>query len=84
MPQTRPAEISDGVSLSDKLAPLVCAFVSKYRTVDALLPGIIFEFSPHEKSVTCEGSEDDFFSGAAEQFWTTPVFIDTSGIVPVI
>lgn len=66
MPLTRPAEISDGVSLSDKLTRLVRAFVAEHGAVDALLPAVVDEFSPHENSVRCRGAEDDVFSGSDE------------------
>jgi hypothetical protein len=75
MPLTRPAEISDGVSLSDKLTALVLAFVSKDRTIDARLPAVINEFSPCEESVAGQGSEDKFLPWANKlPLFSTEVF----------
>ena len=67
MPFTRPAEISDCVSLSDKLAALVARFVSEYRAVDAALPAGVREAAPHKHGIASFCAEDDFFSGADEQ-----------------
>jgi len=66
MPQTRPHEISDCVSLSDKLRTLVRGFVSKACAVDALLPRIINESSPDKEGIGFPCAEHDFFTRAAE------------------
>jgi hypothetical protein len=70
MPLTRPAEISDCVSLSDKLAGEALAFVAEHGTVNSVLlvptfvdrvpeHAVINEISPDEKSIGAECSEYD-------------------------
>jgi len=56
MPATRPAEISDGISLSDKLRTSALSFVAEDGTVDALLSlarpfvdAVINKLSPHKQ-----------------------------------
>ena len=67
MPATRPAEISDCVSLEDKLATAVPRFVAEHGAIDALLPTGVLESAPHKHGVSFSGSEDDFLAGTAEQ-----------------
>ncbi|WP_331373833.1 hypothetical protein [Sinorhizobium chiapasense] len=67
MPLTRPAVISDCVSLSDKVGREVRAFVAKDSTVDALLPAGIDEFSPDEQGVAISCSENNLLSGPSEE-----------------
>lgn len=66
MPLTRPDEISNGISLSDKLAAFVEALVDEDGAVNSVLSTVIDEFSPDEHGVTFEGSEDDVFARADE------------------
>lgn len=66
MPLTRPDEISNGISLSDKLAAFMVALVDEDRAIDSGLSAIVDELSPNENGITFEGSEDDAFAGADE------------------
>jgi hypothetical protein len=68
VPATRPREISDGVSLSDKERREDRAFVPEKRTLDPFLlrDRVVDVVSPNENSVPCIGSEDDVFTGADE------------------
>lgn len=66
MPATRPDEISNGVSLSDKLRRLDRTGVAEQGALDAALGrlGVILVFSPDPNSVACIGSQDDVCAGA--------------------
>ncbi|ATN36792.1 hypothetical protein ACO34A_23710 (plasmid) [Rhizobium sp. ACO-34A] len=66
-PLTRPHEISDGVSLSDKLGRAVRAFVAEDGAVDALFAASIDELPPdeHGRAVGC--SKHDLLAGAGEE-----------------
>lgn len=75
MPFTRPAVISDCVSLSDKVTAFEFAFVSEYGTVDALLSAVINELSPNEKGVSRKSSEDDSLTGTGELASRSIVFV---------
>lgn len=66
MPLIRPDEISDGISLSDKLAAFVEALVDEDCAVDSALSAIVNKLSPNEDGIAFEGSEDDVFAGADE------------------
>jgi hypothetical protein len=83
MPQTRPAETSNGVSLSDKLTREVSAFVSENGAIDACLSNIAFESPPDPQRVAFPRSQDKLLSGAAEQFGIAPIGISPAAIVPV-
>jgi hypothetical protein len=62
----RPAEISDGVSLSDKLGRLVAALVSEYRAINSFLAAVVHEVSPDKQRIAFPRSEDDVFAGSDE------------------
>lgn len=66
MPRTRPREISNGVSLSDKLGREDRAFVAEHGAVDAMLfwLGIIDEPPPNKEGVGIERPQDDMLAGA--------------------
>jgi hypothetical protein len=66
MPFTRPAEISDCVSLADKLGRAIRAFIPEGRTVDASLAAIVDELAPNKESVSVSGSENDVLAGSDE------------------
>lgn len=74
MPFTRPDEISNGISLSDKLAAFVEALVDEDCTVNSGLSAIVNELSPNEHGIAFEGSEDDVFA-RADELPDTPVSI---------
>jgi hypothetical protein len=61
VPLTRPAEISNGVSLSDKLARQERAFVSEQAAFDARLGrnGFVEMLSPNKDCITGICSQDD-------------------------
>lgn len=68
VPATRPREISDGVSLSDKERREVRAFVPEKRALDPLLlrDGVVDVVSPNENSISCVGSQDDMLTRTDE------------------
>jgi len=83
MPQTRPAEISDGVSLSDKLAGEMGAFIAENGTINACLSAVVFESPPNPEGVAIPSSEDKFFAGAAEQFRLPAIGISAAAVMSV-
>lgn len=68
MPRTRPREISNGISLSDKLRREDRPLVSEHGAVDAVLlwDGVINKASPNKESVGVECSEYDMLAWADE------------------
>lgn len=66
MPAIRPAKISDCISLSDKLGTKVRRFVSKYCTVDSVLPAVVDELPPNKHGVCILGAKDNVLAGADE------------------
>jgi hypothetical protein len=63
MPQTRPDEISDGVSLSDKERRFVRAFVAEQSALDTFLPVVTVDgSSPNKDGVSVNCSQDDLFA----------------------
>lgn len=66
MPLTRPDEISNGISLSDKVAAFVEALVDEDCTVNSGLSAVVNELSPDEHGIALDGSEDDVFAGTDE------------------
>jgi hypothetical protein len=83
VPFTRPAEISNGVSLSEKEAGFVMGLVSENGAVDSLLSGIVDEFFPNKQGVSGPSSQDNFLTGAAKQFWFSSVFVKLAAVVAV-
>lgn len=83
MPQTRPAEISDGVSLSDKLTGFVIALVPEDGAVDTDLAAVVFEPPPNPKGISIPRSQDDLFSGAAKEFRVAPIAVSPSAVMAV-
>ena len=83
MPFTRPAEISNGVSLSDKVGRSETAFIAKDGAVDTLLAGIIDEFSPNKHGVGVSGSQHDVFSGADKLTALSSISVFITAIVPL-
>jgi hypothetical protein len=67
MPQTRPAVISDRVSLSDKERREDRPFVAEDGAVDARLTAVVDEPAPYENSVCVSGSKGDDFARTDEQ-----------------
>jgi hypothetical protein len=86
MPLTRPAEISDGISLSDKLgrAISVWRFVSEDGTIDAFLSAGIDELPPNKHGVSVSGSKDNLFSRPSEQASLASVLVDVATVVPFV
>ena len=84
MPLTRPAEISDGVSLSDKVGRSELAFVSEHGAVDALLPGIIDELSPNKHGVSVSGSEHDMLAWSDKLALPSSVSVFIAAVVPLV
>ena len=68
MPAIRPAQISDGVSLSDKLGTEGLALVSEHGAVDSVLfwLGVVNKLSPHEQGVGAPCSQNDGLSRSNE------------------
>lgn len=86
MPLTRPAEISDGVSLSHKLGREPRPFVAKDRAFNALLGGdcVVDIFSPDEHGATVGRSEDDMSAGADELISRSPVSVLVGAVMSLI
>jgi hypothetical protein len=84
MPFTRPAEISDGVSLSDKVGRAEAAFVSEDGAVDALLAGIINELSPNKHGISVSGSEHDMLAGSDKLAALSSVSIIIAAVMPLV
>jgi hypothetical protein len=84
VPFTRPDEISNGVSLSDKLTGEMGTLVPEDRAADSALPTSVFESSPDKERVGFPGAEHDLFSGTAEKTAVSSVSIMASAIVSVI
>jgi hypothetical protein len=86
VPLTRPAEISNGVSLSDKLTGAVSlrGFVSEYSAVDALLSAVVDELPPNKHGVAVPGSQDNVLTGADELASLAAIPVTVGAIVPAI
>ena len=84
MPFTRPREISDRISLSDKLGREEVTFVSEDGAVDSVLPAVIDELAPNKERVSVAGSKDDVLTGPDELGLSTPIFVCAPGIVSFI
>ena len=84
MPFTRPAEISNGVSLSDKVGRSEAAFVSEHGAVDALLAAVVDELSPDEHGVSVSGAKNDVLAGANELDPLATVSIFVGAIMSLI
>ena len=84
MPFTRPAEISNGVSLSDKVGRSEFAFVPEDGAVDALLAGIIDELSPNKHGISISGSEHDVLAGTNKLTALSSVSIIIATVVPFV
>lgn len=86
MPLTRPAEISNGVSLSNKVTREIGSriIVSEDGTIDACLAlsgsfvnAIVDELSPNKERVSIEGSESVNFAGTDELSPLSTVSVDS-------
>jgi hypothetical protein len=84
MPLTRPAEISDKVSLSDKVGGAVRAFVTEDSAVDTSLTGGVDEFAPHEEGVASPGAQDDFLPRSGKELSSASVFVVICGVMSFI
>ena len=84
MPFTRPAEISNGVSLSDKVGRSEAAFVSEHGAVDALLAGIVDELPPNKHGVSVSGPQNDVFSGSNKLTALSSVSIVITTVMPLV
>lgn len=86
MPFTRPAEISNGVSLSDKVAGTIAGrrFVSEDGAIDASLSAVVDEFAPDEHGVSVAGSENNVFSWPDKLAALPSVFVLVGAVVSLI
>ena len=86
MPLTRPAEISNGVSLSDKVGREIAVrgFVSKDGTIDTLLPAIVDELSPNKHGIAVSGSKHDMLAGSNKLTALSSVSIVIAAVMPFI
>lgn len=68
MPLTRPAVISDGVSLSDKLGREDRAFVAEHGALDPVLlwDCVVNVIAPDEQGISSRGSKHDAETGTNE------------------
>jgi hypothetical protein len=84
MPATRPDEISDCVSLSDKLTALDRGLVPEEGAVDPFLAAGVDELPPHEACVGMFGSKDDLFAWTSEAIAHTSVPVLEAGVVAFV
>jgi hypothetical protein len=88
VPLTRPAEISNGVSLSDKLGRAVSVgrFVSEDGAVDAFLfrDRVVNELSPDEHGVSVSSAENNVFPRADELAPSPAIRVAVAAVVPFI
>jgi hypothetical protein len=84
MPFTRPAEISNGVSLSDKVGRSDATFVSEHGAVDALLAGIIDKLSPNKHGIGVSGSEHDMLTGSNKLTSFSSVSVIIATVMPLV
>jgi hypothetical protein len=86
VPRTRPAEISNGVSLSDKLTRPEPAFVSEQAAFDARLGrnGFVEMLSPNKDRIAGIGSQDDVFAWSDELGETLSSWPLPTAVVPQV
>jgi len=86
MPFTRPRAISNGVSLSDKVAATVSVWrlVSEDGAIDALLSAVVDEFPPNKHGVSVSGSQNDVLAGANELAPISSISILVGAVVSLI
>lgn len=84
MPFTRPAEISDRISLGDKNTALNAPFVSEYGAVDSVLARIINEFSPNKHRVSFQCPQYNGLSRPYELTALPAIFVPIGAVVAFI
>lgn len=84
MPAIRPEAISNRIRLAYEFATKVWAFVSENGAVDSALAAVINEPSPSEQGICVDGSENDFFTGADENFSFSAIRILVAAVMPLI
>lgn len=86
MPFTRPAEISNGVSLSDKVAGAVSVrrFVSEDGAIDSCLSAVVDKFSPDKHGVSVSSSKNNVFAGTDELASFASVLVLIGAVVSLI
>ncbi len=84
MPFTRPAEISNGVSLSDKVGRAEFAFVAEDGAVDPLLVAVVDELPPNKHCISVSGSEHDVLSGADKLESFPSVLVVIATVMPLV
>jgi hypothetical protein len=84
MPFTRPDEISDCVSLSDKLGREDRTLVAEHGAVDSLLAAGVDEFSPNKERVCISCAEDDLFSWTGEEVSLPAVPVAVARVMALI
>lgn len=84
MPFTRPDEISDCVSLSDKLGREDRTLVAEHGAVDSLLAAGVDEFSPNKERVGISCAKDNLLAGAGEEVSLAAVTVAVAGIMSFI
>jgi hypothetical protein len=62
MPLTRPEAISDCIRLAYEARAARRSFIPEDSAIDASLPAVINEASPHKHSVRSQGSEHNLFA----------------------
>ena len=59
-------------------------FVAEKSAVDTALSAVADETSPNKSGIAEAGSQDDFFTRAAEQAAHPPIFVLVGAVVPLI
>jgi hypothetical protein len=86
MPLTRPAVISDGVSLSDKLGREERTFVSKDGALDPVLlrDGVVDVVSPNKEGISSRCAQDDAVAGTNELESLAAIFVLVCAVMSFI
>ncbi len=84
MPFTRPAVISDCVSLSDKDGGRDRTFVAEGGAIDALLSAVVNELPPDKESVGASCAENKFLAGADELVSLPAVLVSIGAVMPLV
>jgi len=86
MPRTRPSEISDGVSLSDKLGREIAAFVAEDGALNTLLlrDCVVDILAPDEHGIGAGGSQYNAFARSDKLRSPSAIGVSVGAIVAFV
>jgi hypothetical protein len=91
MPAINPEAISNRIRFTNEVRAAMRSFIAERGAVDsrlrlrrALVDAGVEEFSPDEERRSIVGSEDDFVTGAAEQFPDASIGVPMRGVVALV